>query len=138
LDTHQKIKATGASTSRIYAAWEDSSYDEAERSVKTILWPFTKSGPRKDKRRVDLISDLLPFGRLWYTKASDAVDYARFYSRSHDAVIRFYDDAGNVTPSAKVERERTHSVKNLGARWLSSFSPARPLLLLLPLNGGQR
>ena len=23
-------------------------------------------GPRKDKRGVDLISDALPFGRLWY------------------------------------------------------------------------
>jgi hypothetical protein len=23
--------------------------------------------PRKDKRGVDLISDALPFGRLWYT-----------------------------------------------------------------------
>ena len=28
--------------------------------------------------------------------SSDAVDYAKFYSRSHDAVIRVYDDAGNV------------------------------------------
>jgi hypothetical protein len=26
----------------------------------------------------------------------DAVDYAKFRSRSHDAVIRVYDDAGNV------------------------------------------
>ena len=26
---------------------------------------FRKSGPRKDKRGVDLISDALPFGRLW-------------------------------------------------------------------------
>src|SRR5204863_3746212 len=52
--------------------------------------------PRKDKRGVDLISDALPFGGLWYTKVSDAVDYAKFYSRSHDAVIRVYDDAGNV------------------------------------------
>jgi hypothetical protein len=25
--------------------------------------------PRKDHRGVDLISDALPFGRLWYTKA---------------------------------------------------------------------
>ena len=25
--------------------------------------------PRKDKRGVDLISDVLPFGALWYTKA---------------------------------------------------------------------
>ena len=52
--------------------------------------------PRKDKRGVDLISDALPFGGLWYTKVSDAVDYPKFYSRSHDAVIRVYDDAGNV------------------------------------------
>jgi hypothetical protein len=52
--------------------------------------------PRKDKRGVTLICDALPFGRLWYTKASDAVDYAKFYSRSHDAVIRVYDAAGNV------------------------------------------
>ena len=52
--------------------------------------------PRKDKRGFDLISDTLPFGRLWYTKPDDAVDYAKFFSRSHDAVIRVYDGAGNV------------------------------------------
>ncbi len=54
--------------------------------------------PRKDKRGVDLISDVLPFGRLWYGEpnaVSNAIDYAKFYSRSHDAVIRVYD-AGNV------------------------------------------
>jgi hypothetical protein len=54
---------------------------------------------RKDHRNVDLISDLLPFGRLWYgdpNAISNAVGYAKFYSRSHDAVIRVYDDAGNV------------------------------------------
>jgi hypothetical protein len=36
---------------------------------------------------------------LWYagpTPASDAVNYAKFYSRLHDAVIRVYDGAGNV------------------------------------------
>jgi hypothetical protein len=27
---------------------------------------------------------------------SNAIDYAKFFSRSHDAVIRVYDDAGNV------------------------------------------
>jgi hypothetical protein len=36
---------------------------------------------RKDKRGVDVISDALAFGRLWYTEVSDAVDYAKFYSR---------------------------------------------------------
>jgi hypothetical protein len=45
---------------------------------------------------VDLISDALPLGRLWYTEVADAIGYAKFGSRSHDAVIRVYDDAGNV------------------------------------------
>ena len=52
--------------------------------------------PCKDRGDVDLTSDALPFGRLWYTKPDDAVEYAAFFSRSHDAVIRVYDDAGNV------------------------------------------
>ena len=52
--------------------------------------------PRDDKRRVDLISDALPFGRLWYDKPDDAIGYAMHRSRSHDAVIRIYDAAGNV------------------------------------------
>jgi hypothetical protein len=44
--------------------------------------------PRKDKRGFDLISDALPFGALWYTKPDHAIGYAKFRSRSHDAVIR--------------------------------------------------
>jgi len=55
--------------------------------------------PRKDKRGVELISDALPFGRLWYGEPdaiSNAIGYAKFYSRSHDAVIRVYDAVGNV------------------------------------------
>jgi hypothetical protein len=27
---------------------------------------------------------------------SDGIDYAKFFSRPHDALIRVYDDAGNV------------------------------------------
>jgi hypothetical protein len=45
------------------------------------------------------ISDVLPFGRLWYdgpNAASNAIGYASHYSRSQGAVIRVYDDAGNV------------------------------------------
>ena len=52
--------------------------------------------PRKDHRGVDLISDALPFGALWYLEVGDAIEYAEFYSRSHYAVIRAYDAAGNV------------------------------------------
>ena len=50
-------------------------------------------------RGFDLISDVLPFGRLWYAgpdAVANAIDYARYRGRSHDAVIRVYDEAGNV------------------------------------------
>jgi hypothetical protein len=52
--------------------------------------------PRKDRRGVDLISDALPFGRLWYDTSNNAIGYAMHSSRSHDAVIRVYDAAGNL------------------------------------------
>jgi hypothetical protein len=58
--------------------------------------------PRKDKRGFDLISDALPFGRLWYCEPdaiSNATGYAKFFSRSHDAVIRVYDDLGQCESS---------------------------------------
>jgi hypothetical protein len=56
---------------------------------------------RKDRRGFDLISDALPFGRLWYTKPDHAIGYAKFRSRSHDGVIRVYDEAGNVIETHK-------------------------------------
>jgi hypothetical protein len=52
--------------------------------------------PRKDKRGVDLISDVLLLGRLWYDTTDHAIGYAMHSGRSHDAVIRVYDVAGNV------------------------------------------
>jgi hypothetical protein len=55
--------------------------------------------PRADHSGVDLISDMLPFSPLWYAgpnAISNAIKYAKFSSRSHDAVIRVYDEAGNV------------------------------------------
>jgi hypothetical protein len=42
---------------------------------------------------------VLPFGRLWYAgpnAAANAIGYAMHSNRSHAAVIRVYDDAGNV------------------------------------------
>jgi len=39
---------------------------------------------------------MLPFGRPWYDTPDNAVGYAMHSSRSHDAVIRVYDAAGNV------------------------------------------
>ena len=58
--------------------------------------------PRKDRRGFDLVSDALPFGRLWYGEpnaVSKAMSYAQFYSRSEDAVIRVYDVVSNVIES---------------------------------------
>jgi hypothetical protein len=52
--------------------------------------------PRKDKRGVDVISQALPFGRLWYDTPDHAVGYAIHSSRSHNAVISVYDATGNV------------------------------------------
>jgi hypothetical protein len=53
--------------------------------------------PRKDRRGFDLISDALPFRQLWYAdNAAGAVYYAKFYSRSHPAIIRVYDESGAV------------------------------------------
>ena len=55
--------------------------------------------PRKDERGIDLISNALPFGRLWYSEPnaiSNAIGYAKFYSRLHDAVIRVFDDSGEL------------------------------------------
>ena len=75
-------------------------------TLPVAIVAFTKSGPRKDHRGVDLISDALPFGRLWYGEpnaVSNAIGYAQVYSRSHDAVIRIYDKGGSVieTPEHK-------------------------------------
>lgn len=52
--------------------------------------------PRKDKRGFDLISDTLPFGRLWYQDSDAAVGYAKFFSRSHSGEVRVFDAAGAV------------------------------------------
>jgi hypothetical protein len=66
--------------------------------------------PHKDKRGVDPICDVLLFGRLWYTEVADAISYAKFYSRSHDAVIGVYDEMamrsiGMRTPAILTNRK---------------------------------
>jgi hypothetical protein len=52
--------------------------------------------PRNDKRGVNLIFDVLPFGRPWYDAPGNAIGYAMHSTRSADAMIRVYDAAGNV------------------------------------------
>jgi hypothetical protein len=58
-----------------------------------------RSQLRWQRLAAHLISDVLPFGRLWYGEpnaVANAIGYAKHRSRSHNAVIRVYDAAGNV------------------------------------------
>src|SRR5215467_1848961 len=69
---------------------------------------------KKDKRGVDLISDALPFGRLWYggpNAISNAVGYAMHYSRSDDAKKTSSLSNGNFQLSAarKIRVPKTRS-----------------------------
>src|SRR5215472_3395431 len=62
-------------------------------------------GKRLTLSGVDLISDVLPFGGLWYGEsnaAENAIGYAMHSSRSQDAVIRVYDEGGNMNHSVGV------------------------------------
>jgi hypothetical protein len=53
--------------------------------------------PAKLHRTFDLISRVLPLGRAaGFLDAASAVSYAKTYSDPHAAVIRVYDEAGNV------------------------------------------
>ena len=65
----------------------------------TIRTDVYEIRPRADKDGVDLVSAALPYSPMWYRgpKAiTDAIDHAKFFSRSHDAVISVYDDVGKV------------------------------------------
>jgi hypothetical protein len=66
---------------------------------------------RRDKRGVDLISDVLPFGALWYgepNEIANAIGYAKFYSRSMTGVNHVYD-AG--LPNPRSARAMQNSVR---------------------------
>ena len=52
----------------------------------------------------DRISDVVPYGRLWYSEPN-AISCAKFYSRSHDGVIRVYDELGNVIKTHEHARD---------------------------------
>ena len=62
------------------------------------------------------LEELRPYERrrLWYVEPdaiSNAVGYAKFFSRSHDAVIRVCDEAGNVIETHEEAGEFKASIK---------------------------
>ena len=72
--------------------------------------------PREDRDGFDLIGGRLRFGPIWYAGPDAvryAVAYAKYCSRSHRAIIRLFNEEGNVTetyageiPSRKSNRVR--------------------------------
>ena len=61
---------------------------------------FYEVRPRKDKRGVDLISDVLPFGRLWDgepNEISNAIRYAKKRSNEMAATDQCADHQSNLT-----------------------------------------
>jgi hypothetical protein len=57
--------------------------------------------PRRDRRGFDLISDALPFGKLWYDDAKAAASYAEFYSRSKAIELQFFNERGKLIETRK-------------------------------------
>jgi len=72
--------------------------------------------PSRDRDSFDLIGDRLRFGPIWYggpDAVRYAVAYAKYCSRLHRAIIRVFNEEGNLTethageiPSRKSNRVR--------------------------------
>jgi hypothetical protein len=62
---------------------------------------------------------VLPFGRLWYGEPN-AISYAKFHSRSYDAVVRDYDAEGNVS-----KRTSTRGISKNAEAGLAGVQPLR-------------
>jgi hypothetical protein len=75
--------------------------------------------PRKDHRGVDLIPEALPFGSLWYAEPNaigNAIGYAKFFSHSHDALIRVYDECAERGRRIKTVDKPIHAGRSLRFR----------------------
>jgi hypothetical protein len=93
-----------ASINFVQQRWTESDQNK-QSTTSTHVYEIR---PRAEKHGVDLISDALPYSPLWYRGPNairDAINHAKFYSRSHDAVIRIYDEAGNVIETHEQARD---------------------------------
>jgi hypothetical protein len=74
--------------------------------------------PREDRRGFDLIGDSLPLGLLWFEgreAIGDAVNYARFFSRAHPAIIHLFDESGTLAETLEFAGDFSQVV-NISAR----------------------
>jgi hypothetical protein len=73
--------------------------------------------PREDRRGFDLIGDPLPLGLLWFEgreAIGDAVNYARFFSRPHSAIVHVFDESGTLVETVEFAGEFSRVVNISG------------------------
>ena len=81
---------------------------DALRELHTLRFEERRNhGPLGKSLRpyLDVFSDALPFGRLWYDTSDNAIGYAMHSSRSHDAMIRVYDVANDMVETLEHKGE---------------------------------
>jgi hypothetical protein len=78
------------------------------RRTSDQLQHLYEGRPRKDKRGVDLISDTLPFGRLWYAEPN-AISNTCFHRWRH--AQRLVNPAVYAMKRDRVSLARSHFVK---------------------------
>ena len=84
--------------------------------------------PRKDRRGIDLIGERLPLGVLWFEgpdAIKDAINYARFFSQPHPAIVRVLDESGTLAVTLESADDFSRAV-NISA------SPPRPCFMSSP------
>jgi hypothetical protein len=74
--------------------------------------------PRKDRDGLDLTSDRLGSRPIWYAgpdAVRNAVAYAKYrsHSRSHRAIIRVFDEEGNVTATHEQKSDFRRRIRGL-------------------------
>jgi hypothetical protein len=78
---------------------------------------FYEIRPRKDRRGIDLISERLPLGVLWFEGADaieDAVNYAKRFSYPHAAIIRVLNASGTLTMTLELADDFSRAVNTSG------------------------
>ena len=88
--------------------------------------------PRKDHRGVDLISDALPFGRLWYDTPDNAIGYAMHRSRSHPRLRRDWRRNRDARAQGRFQRTVKCHVMINGLRRFSSANKLHSLMAAFP------
>ena len=73
--------------------------------------------PRKDRRGVNLISENLPYGALWYGEPNaveNAASYAKFNAGSEPAVISILDGSGVIVDTRNYTAAEGRGANTLG------------------------